>query len=128
MVTTNTVSMSVSHTVVCSLKLLLLFMVAFMARQSEGYISCDDVIGSLMPCVDYARYGGTVSEQCCSAVRQLSHMARSTEDRQQVCACGKGYAPLVPGLNFNFINKIPKKCGVHLSLNISPDIDCSKVK
>ncbi|KAF5206680.1 Non-specific lipid-transfer protein [Thalictrum thalictroides] len=105
------------------------FMVTWLVllpQQLEGYISCGSIVRNLVPCIGYARNGGmSVPQQCCNGARMAMAMASSTPDRRQACTCIKNFTPMVPGIQYNLVNKIAEECGVSLLFEISPDIDCS---
>ncbi|KAL1314719.1 hypothetical protein HN51_041541 [Arachis hypogaea] len=99
--------------------------------KAEAAVSCGQLTNELMPCLSYILYGGnTVPQGCCNGVRTVFNTARTTPDRQAVCNCIKSSIVGVPYTNFNIVNAaaVPKKCGVNISYQISPNIDCSRVQ
>ncbi|RZC63035.1 hypothetical protein C5167_024806 [Papaver somniferum] len=104
----------------------IVLMLSFASLKSEGQqLLCTPVLDSITPCIDYAFTGGqTVPQQCCDNIKKIS---TTKDDRQQVCQCAKNLAPMVPGLNYENVGNILKKCGVDVSLKISPEIDCAKL-
>ncbi|XP_061370758.1 non-specific lipid-transfer protein 1-like [Gastrolobium bilobum] len=99
----------------------------------QAAVTCDQVQNNLTPCITYVLYGGsTVPAQCCNGVKSLYGMAQTTPDRKTVCNCIKN-AVSSSGFtysNFNLNNAagLPKKCGVNIPYQISPNTDCSKVQ
>lgn len=108
------------------------FMVVFavvanlMVEPGEA-LSCSDLGASLGQCSSYAT--GASSEPsggCCSAVKQLSGMARTTADRRQLCSCLKQSASTFPNVQLSNIAAIPQKCGVpSASFSVDPNFDCN---
>ncbi|RWR92223.1 lipid transfer protein 3 [Cinnamomum micranthum f. kanehirae] len=99
------------------------------APYAEGAVSCGQVVSSLTPCVSYLRSGGALPGACCSGVRTLNKVAKTTPDRQAACSCMKQAAAAITGATTNtYAQGLPGKCGVHIPYNISPSTDCSKVK
>ncbi|MED6204165.1 hypothetical protein PIB30_006581 [Stylosanthes scabra] len=100
-------------------------------RKAEAAVSCGQLTNELMPCLSYIMYGGTtVPEGCCNGVRTIFNTARTTADRQGVCNCIKSSIVGIPYSNFNIVNAaaVPKKCGINIDYQISPNIDCSRVQ
>ncbi|MBV7591623.1 non-specific lipid-transfer protein, partial [Escherichia coli] len=86
----------------------------------DAAISCGQVTSALSPCISYAR--GNVANPpaaCCSGVRKLAGLARSTADKQATCRCLKSVAG---GLNPNKAAGIPSKCGVSVPYTISASV------
>ncbi|MGD7201736.1 non-specific lipid-transfer protein [Ralstonia pseudosolanacearum] len=94
------------------------------APHAEAAISCGQVYSSVSSCYGYLR-GGPLAPACCSGVKSLNSKARTTPDRQAVCACLKN---LAKGVNLSLAAGLPGKCGVNVGYPISPSVDCSKVK
>jgi hypothetical protein len=95
---------------------------------AEGAVSsCGQVIGYLVPCMNYAMGNApTPSAPCCSGVRSLNSAARTTPDRQATCNCLKQQTGGMRGLRADLIAGIPSKCGVNIPYAISPNTDCKK--
>ena len=99
------------------------------AGAAEGAVTCGQVVRSLMPCVSYVTNGGAaVPGPCCSGVKTLSGMAKTTEDRQGVCGCLKS---AVNGFSYSKKNAdlaggLPAKCGLNIPYKISPSTDCKR--
>ncbi|XXG86007.1 hypothetical protein AAC387_Pa11g1000 [Persea americana] len=98
------------------------------APYAEGALACGQVVSSLTPCVSYLRSGGAVPGACCSGVRTLNIVAKTTPDRQAACSCLKQAAGAITGTTNTLAQGLPGKCGVHIPYKISPSTDCSKVK
>ncbi|KAM3346464.1 hypothetical protein ACQJBY_020815 [Aegilops geniculata] len=108
-------------------KLVLVALVAAMLLvASEAAITCGTVSSSLGPCATYAKGSGTSpSAACCSGVKKLAGLARSTADKQATCKCLKSVAG---GFNPSRAGGIPSKCGVSVPYKISASVDCSKIQ
>ncbi|XP_028808591.1 non-specific lipid-transfer protein 1-like [Neltuma alba] len=94
-------------------------------------VTCDQVMTDLSPCVPYIVNGGaTVPGQCCNGVRTLFNQAQTTPDRKTVCNCIKNAIRNIPynNNNLNLAAGLPRKCGVNIPYQISPNIDCSRVQ
>ncbi|KAG2691120.1 hypothetical protein I3843_09G216800 [Carya illinoinensis] len=105
-------------------------MVVGAPKGSEAAISCGQVVRYLTPCVSYVANGGSVPATCCSGIKSLYGLARTTADRQGVCNCLKQAVSGVPytPYNLNLAAGLPKKCGVNIPYKISPSADCKSVK
>nr|AOC88968.1 type 1 nonspecific lipid transfer protein LTP102 [Elaeis guineensis] len=88
-------------------------------------ITCSDVYGDLLPCVQYIQSGGAVAPQCCSGLRTLVAAARTGDDRRTACTCLKTAAASFSG-DVSRASKLPGKCGVSIPYKLSPSTDCSK--
>ena len=101
----------------------------FGALVTEGALTCAQVQNAVMPCATYLTTGGgtTVPAACCSGIRSLNSAANTTPDRQTACRCLVSAVKSLPTVNPSVISGLPAKCGVNLSYEISPNIDCSKV-
>nr|QDQ71826.1 LTP2 [Triticum aestivum] len=107
-------------------KLVLVALVAAMIlAASDAAISCCQVSSALTPCLPHAKgNGASPSGACCTGVRKLAGLARSTADKQATCRCLKSAAG---GLNPGKAAGIPSKCGVSVPYTISASVDCSKI-
>ncbi|CAL1378436.1 unnamed protein product [Linum trigynum] len=96
------------------------------ATVAESALTCGQVVGSLIPCIDYLQNGGDVSSACCNGVRSLNDAAETTDDRQKACNCLKSTANTYPKAKDSFAAALPDACGVdiHIPYKISRDIDC----
>lgn len=97
------------------------------APAAEAALSCGQVTGYIASCIPYA--GNKVpapSRQCCSGVKTLSSITKSTPDRQAACNCLKNAAKTIKGLNAGKVSGIPGKCGVSVPYVIGTTTDCSK--
>nr|ACM78614.1 lipid transfer protein 2 [Tamarix hispida] len=95
------------------------------APHAEAAISCGTVVSKLAPCLGFLRGGGSPPPACCSGIRNLQSMARSTPDRQAACGCLKSASA---GVNMRNAAALPGKCGVNIGYPISRSVDCSRVK
>ncbi|CAN6339367.1 unnamed protein product [Urochloa humidicola] len=92
-------------------------------------VTCGQVAGYLSPCVSYATgRGSSPPEACCSGVRSLNSVARTTPDRQAACKCLKQIIRGMPALKPDIVAGIPSKCGVDIPYPIRLSTDCSKVQ
>lgn len=88
-------------------------------------ITCSDVYGDLLPCVQYIQSGGAVPPQCCGGLRSLVAAARTTDDRRTACRCLETAAASYSG-DVSRASKLPGKCSVSMPYKLSPSTDCSK--
>ncbi|XP_071731075.1 non-specific lipid-transfer protein AP10-like [Rutidosis leptorrhynchoides] len=102
-----------------------LAMVGFMVHPSES-ITCLDVDGFLAPCLPCLRQGGEPPKECCNGLKGLEAACRTKSDRQIACNCCKT-AAITFQIREQFAEVLPDKCGVHISIPISPTVDCSSV-
>ncbi|XP_072954665.1 non-specific lipid-transfer protein 1-like [Typha angustifolia] len=90
-------------------------------------ITCGQVTSSISQCLSYAKTGtGMPPSGCCSGVKSLNSLAKTSADRQTACKCLKTIAGSVRGLKPAAISGIPGKCGVRVPFPISTSTDCSK--
>ncbi|KAJ3669394.1 hypothetical protein LUZ60_011344 [Juncus effusus] len=93
---------------------------------TSNALTCGQVASNIAPCMAYARSGqGSPSAGCCSGVKALNSMAKSSADRQTACNCLKQLAG--GSVNAGAAAGIPGKCGVSVPYAISTSTDCSKV-
>ncbi|KAL5706804.1 hypothetical protein ACHQM5_024925 [Ranunculus cassubicifolius] len=104
----------------------IMVVLAVAAPYAEGNISCSDIISRLTPCLGYLQSGGVVPAPCCSVVKALNSLAKTTPDRRTACACLKRAAGSVTGINPSMASSLPGKCGVNIGYPISYNVDCSK--
>ncbi|CAM0874465.1 unnamed protein product [Alopecurus aequalis] len=98
------------------------------AGEVSAAVTCGQVRTSLAPCVPYGtRKAAAPSQGCCSGVKGLDRMARTSADRQAVCRCLKSLAGTVKSVNLGAVNSLPGKCGVSVPFPISVSTDCKKV-
>ncbi|TVU50613.1 hypothetical protein EJB05_01991, partial [Eragrostis curvula] len=101
---------------------------ALLIADANAAISCGQVNSAISQCLAYARGSGAApSAGCCSGVRSLNAVAKTTADRRAACNCLKSAAARVSGLKAANAASIPSKCGVSLPYTISTSIDCSRV-
>nr|XP_027121729.1 non-specific lipid-transfer protein 2-like [Coffea arabica] len=100
-----------------------------LAPQGDAAISCTTVYNTLYPCLNYVMGPGPLGADCCNGIKALYREANNTPDRQSVCTCLKSLASNAGGTGTTLgkAQSLPKKCGVNLPYEISPNIDCSKV-
>ncbi|CAN6357393.1 unnamed protein product [Urochloa humidicola] len=101
---------------------------ALVMSSASAAITCGQVASSLSPCIPYATgSASSLPAGCCSGVRSLNSMARSSSDRQAACRCLKSLATSLKKLNMGTVAGIPGKCGVSVPFPISMSTDCNKV-
>nr|ACG36052.1 nonspecific lipid-transfer protein 3 precursor [Zea mays] len=92
-------------------------------------ISCSDVLNDLSPCLPFlqgkAAKPSESNNQCCDGVRTLYAAADTRPDRQATCRCLKAAYVQVHAV-LSAAQELPGDCGLSLSYNITPDIDCDK--
>lgn len=109
---------------IASLIVVLALVANLMVEQGEA-LSCGDLSGPMAQCASYASGASSQpSGGCCSAVKQINAMAKTTQDRRQVCSCLKQAASSYPNVQLANIAAIPNKCGVP-SVSINPNVDCN---
>ncbi|XP_020234096.1 non-specific lipid-transfer protein 1 [Cajanus cajan] len=118
--------------VVC-LAIVWLALGATIVPKAQGDVTCGQVVNNLTPCISYVVYGGaTVPSQCCNGIKNLYSLAQTKPDRQAVCNCIKGSVRnsgfTYSNFNLNLAAGLPKKCGVNIPYQISPNTDCSRVQ
>lgn len=103
-------------------------MTAWGVGTTEGAISCNQVVSSLIPCAGYLiGNAATPAAACCPAVKGLDAQVKTTPDRQAVCNCIKNQANSF-GVNLGKAGNLPGLCKVtDLNVPITPNVDCSKV-
>ncbi|KAF8397034.1 hypothetical protein HHK36_018672 [Tetracentron sinense] len=95
------------------------------APHVDASISCTQVSGYLVPCLNYLIRGGQLLPSCCKGVQNLNSAAKSTPDRQTACGCLKTASRNMQGLKLGLANSLPGKCGVRIPYQISPSTDCA---
>ncbi|CAO2143060.1 unnamed protein product [Urochloa humidicola] len=101
---------------------------ALVMSSASAAVTCGQVASSLSPCIPYATgSASSLPSSCCSGVRSLNSMARSSSDRQAACRCLKSLATSLKKLNMGTVAGIPGKCGVSVPFPISMSTDCNKV-
>jgi hypothetical protein len=96
---------------------------------SNAALSCGSVNSNLAACIGYVLQGGVIPPACCSGVKNLNSIAKTTPDRQQACNCIQGAArALGSGLNAGRAAGIPKACGVNIPYKISTSTNCKTVR
>jgi len=99
--------------------------------RAQAAVTCGQVVNNLTPCISYVMYGGaTVPAQCCNGIRNLYGLAQTKPDRQAVCNCiknavsGSGFS--YSNFNLNLAASLPKRCGVNIPYQISPNTNCNR--
>lgn len=104
--------------------LAMLVVPGFIVHPSEA-ISCPDVDNFLEPCLNFLKYGGTVPGACCHGLQGLKDECQSKADRQTACNCAKG-AAIALGIRQDLAESLPSRCGILITVPISPTVDCSR--
>ncbi|KAJ0095543.1 hypothetical protein Patl1_17315 [Pistacia atlantica] len=104
-----------------------LIILIILAPESEGAISCNDVIKDLKPCVNYLKSGsGNPPAACCAGASALASAASNAADKKTACGCIKTAAQKT-NPNSKLAQALPGNCGITLPVPISPTVDCSKI-
>ncbi|KAL5550622.1 hypothetical protein UlMin_000798 [Ulmus minor] len=111
---------------VTKLACLVLLVMVVAAPVAQGAIACGTVTGYLLPCLNYLKGAAPLPAGCCSGVKTLNNVARSTPDRQSACNCLKQAATTIKGINTGLAGGLPGKCGVNIPFKISPQTNCNK--
>ncbi|XP_061349039.1 non-specific lipid-transfer protein 1-like [Gastrolobium bilobum] len=106
---------------------LVLMCMALVGAPITHAITCGQVSGNLVQCVGYLQGGGAVPPRCCSGVRNIVNLARTTADRRTTCNCLKQAAAAVPRLNPANAASLPGKCGVNIPYKISTSTNCASI-
>ncbi|KAH0658878.1 hypothetical protein KY285_029247 [Solanum tuberosum] len=72
---------------------------------AKAVITCDTVYDGVKPCLNYVLF-----------------------DRQSACSCVKSLASHATDEELSCAASIPGQCGASVPFEISPNVDCSKVK
>uniref|UniRef100_A0ACD5W9T9 Uncharacterized protein n=1 Tax=Avena sativa TaxID=4498 RepID=A0ACD5W9T9_AVESA len=94
---------------------------------ADAAVSCGQVSSALGPCLAYARSGGSPSASCCSGVRRLAGLAKSTPDKRAACNCLKNMVKGASGIKPGNAASIPSKCGVSIPYPISTSVNCNTI-
>ncbi|KAK1388748.1 AAI domain-containing protein [Heracleum sosnowskyi] len=110
------------------------FMVVFgivvhlMVERGEA-LSCGDLSASVSQCSSYATGAvGNPSGGCCSAVKGVYALAKTSADRKVLCNCLKQSSSAVPNVQLSNVAAIPQKCGVPLSFSPDPNFNCNSIQ
>ncbi|XP_044466995.1 non-specific lipid-transfer protein 8-like [Mangifera indica] len=104
-----------------------LIILILLVPESEGAISCSDVIKDLRPCVNYLKSGsGNPPSACCAGASSLASATSTTADKKTACSCIKSAAQKMT-IQTQLAQALPGNCGITLSVQISPNVDCSKI-
>ncbi|KAM3266145.1 non-specific lipid-transfer protein 1 [Capsicum annuum] len=98
-----------------------------LAMVARGAVTCGQVDANLAPCVPFLTQGGEPGAACCSGVKTLNSLAKSTDERRTTCNCAKAAANRYPNLKDDAAQSLPSKCGVTLNVPISRTINCDTI-
>lgn len=105
----------------------LVFLLFFVAHDTNAEITCDTVVSKAIHCVAFARGTDTMpSAECCSGMQQLAQSAQSIDDKKAVCKCLKSKVGRYNGVQDKFLSTIPGICKIEVGFPISLSIDCDK--
>ncbi|XP_057440337.1 non-specific lipid-transfer protein 1-like [Lotus japonicus] len=91
-------------------------------------ITCSQVTANVAPCITYLTGGGAPSPGCCAGVKSAFAAATTTPARRAICNCLKSAAGGIPGgINDNFAQALPAKCGVNIPFKISVSTNCASI-
>lgn len=107
--------------------ILIIYMVAA-PPPAKAVITCDTVYDGVKPCLNYVLFGGIVSTDCCNGLESVIASATTTADHQSACSCIKSLASQATDDELSRAASIPGQCGATIPFEISPNVDCSKVK
>jgi hypothetical protein len=105
----------------------LMFLV-FSACPSNGAITCNDALTSLIPCRSFLVGSGPEqlpSHDCCVGAQNVFKQSGTTKTRRALCQCLKQFA-VEHGVKPERANLIPQACKVDNPIPIGPPVDCSK--
>ncbi|GLJ10502.1 hypothetical protein SUGI_0129470 [Cryptomeria japonica] len=103
-----------------------LFMTTLMAKGTDA-VDCNSVVGAVIPCYSFLQTNGMgqPSAQCCSGVKKLATMGKTSAVKRQICSCLKPKIASSPALNNNALNNLPIKCNAGVGFKISKNINCN---
>ncbi|XP_062082658.1 non-specific lipid-transfer protein 1-like [Humulus lupulus] len=99
--------------------------VMVVATQVESAITCSEVNKSLSPCLNYLKSGGSVSTECCNAVKTMNIQANTSPNLKSICNCLKSAYYSIKGINLNLAAGLPAKCNTKTSYPISLSVNCT---
>ncbi|XP_047321021.1 non-specific lipid-transfer protein 3-like [Impatiens glandulifera] len=92
-------------------------------------VVCQDLIPSLLPCLNYLTAPGPAQPGpgCCSATLSIAEIAlQSQANLQGVCTCFKSVADSGSfQINFGNAKAITKLCNLPVNIPIEPSVDCT---
>nr|WEA82707.1 nonspecific lipid transfer protein 12 [Solanum melongena]WJJ08756.1 nsLTP12 [Solanum melongena] len=108
--------------------ILLLICMVVAPPRAKALMTCDTVYDGVHPCLSYVLFGGSVPIECCNGLESLIASAITTADRQSACSCVKSLASHATDEELSRAASLPGQCGASVPFEISPNVDCSKVK
>ncbi|GMH24439.1 hypothetical protein Nepgr_026282 [Nepenthes gracilis] len=88
---------------------------------AEAQDGCMIVYYDMVPCFDYLSNGGSVSQDCCGGLQNVTAMVNNTASLQATCYCMINVA----AINSTLAVGLPGNCSINLPYQLSPDADCS---
>lgn len=105
----------------------MLVMVLSAAMPGEAAVSCSQVHSYLVPCISYLTNGSDYpTDRCCSGLRNLQAMAKTSADRRATCYCLKQNASQYPNIKDDTASELLAICGIETRFPISRDVDCNE--
>ncbi|XP_076911401.1 non-specific lipid-transfer protein AP10-like [Bidens hawaiensis] len=106
--------------------MLAILIIALVTVHPTQAISCGELGGMLAPCLGYLTSGGSPSSSCCDGVKKVQGATQSQADRRTACNCAKSAAGQLK-VRADSANNLPSKCGIPVTLNIDPKVDCNTI-
>ncbi|GAB2271896.1 hypothetical protein Dimus_006725 [Dionaea muscipula] len=73
--------------------------------------NCNQVNVASAKCMPYVMdKAGSVTSDCCAAVKGLASSVKTSNDKQEVCKCMKAIAAKMPGIDYARVGEIPRLC------------------
>ncbi|PWA54741.1 plant lipid transfer protein/Par allergen [Artemisia annua] len=105
-----------------SVAMLAMITMALLMVQPAEAISCGELAGMLLPCLNYLRSGGSPGASCCAGAKRVQGATRSQADRRDACKCAKTGATQYKVDQKNAAS-LPSKCGISTPIP-SPSVNC----
>ncbi|KAI5665058.1 hypothetical protein M9H77_24381 [Catharanthus roseus] len=109
-------------------KLVSLMILSMLMNSSSGEaITCIEIGTAIYPCLLYYVIGGKIFPECCNGLKSVVKLTNATlDDRRNLCSCFKNFTLGGTDDQIQRLASVPKQCGVNLTYNISPNVNCSK--
>ncbi|XP_050383564.1 non-specific lipid-transfer protein 1-like [Argentina anserina] len=95
---------------------------------AKAAMTCPQIRGGMVPCINYLSKGGSPSAACCTNLKNMVNSATTTIDRQDACKCLKEAAGALQGINPTNAARLPSNCKVNIPYKISMSTNCASVK
>lgn len=124
---TTTPTMAYSSSVKSLIVLLLIALMMVITPYPTSALTCGQTLSKISSCLAYLdNKESSPSSSCCSGIHSLHNALTTTKSRREACTCLKSASKEIKTLNHSRITSLPKKCGVHLSFEISVGIKCNR--